>query len=203
LGRVDSPESRGCSALFEPRRHFWNSRRIDAGWRPPTLLAVALLIDIVITVSAAMFTSDLTTGAFDRMITESAFGQGEAIVSCRVEPDTYILDKVGPRLFSVRQGSRSSRSFAARTWLMSSEPLESALSLLLLGLGGVSRTRVSAGGNPYLSQPTGRVRRWRSPDRGADKSRLGAAMRRAAALITDRGGVTCHIRIARGRPMIG
>ena len=120
-----------------------------------------------------MFTSDPTT-ALDRMITESVFGQSEAIVSYRVEPDTYILDKVGPRLLSVRQGSRSSRSFAARTWLMSSEPLDAAPSLLLLGLGGVSRTRVSAGGNSYLSQPTGRVRRWRSPDRGADKSRLGA-----------------------------
>ena len=32
------------------------------------------------------------------------FGQGEAVVSGRVEPDTYILDKTGPRVLSVRQG---------------------------------------------------------------------------------------------------
>ena len=32
----------------------------------------------------------------DRMIIESVFGQGEAVVSGRVEPDTYILDKTGP-----------------------------------------------------------------------------------------------------------
>ena len=38
------------------------------------------------------------------MIIESVFGQGEAVVSGRVEPDTYILDKTGPRVLSVRQG---------------------------------------------------------------------------------------------------
>ena len=51
-----------------------------------------------------MFTADPTRGALDRMIIESVFGQGEAIVSGRVEPDTYILDKAGPHLVSVRQG---------------------------------------------------------------------------------------------------
>jgi Pyruvate phosphate dikinase, AMP/ATP-binding domain len=51
-----------------------------------------------------IFTADPTTGAPVRMIIESVFGQGAAIVSGRVEPDTYILDKVGSRLISVRQG---------------------------------------------------------------------------------------------------
>jgi pyruvate,water dikinase len=54
--------------------------------------------------SGVMFTADPTTGAIDRMIIESVFGQGEAIVSGRVEPDTYILEKSGLRLLSVRQG---------------------------------------------------------------------------------------------------
>src|SRR4029453_9413097 len=53
-----------------------------------------------------MFTADPTNGALDRMIIESVFGQGEAIVSGRVEPDTYLLDKCGPRLGSVRQGKQ-------------------------------------------------------------------------------------------------
>jgi pyruvate,water dikinase len=67
--------------------------------------AIAVIIQKMIfsEVSGVMFTADPTTGALDRMIIESVFGQGEAIVSGRVEPDTYILDKPGPRLLSVRQ----------------------------------------------------------------------------------------------------
>ena len=70
--------------------------------------AIAVIIQKMIfsEVSGVMFTADPTTGALDRMIIESVFGQGEAIVSGRVEPDTYILDKVGPRLLSVRQGKQ-------------------------------------------------------------------------------------------------
>ena len=66
--------------------------------------AIAVIIQRMIfsEVSGVMFTADPTTGALDRMIIESVFGQGEAIVSGRVEPDTYILDKAGPQLISVR-----------------------------------------------------------------------------------------------------
>src|SRR5512133_654068 len=62
--------------------------------------AIAVIIQKMIfsEVSGVMFTADPTTGARDRMIIESVFGQGEAIVSGRVEPDTYVLDNVGPRL---------------------------------------------------------------------------------------------------------
>ena len=68
--------------------------------------AIAVIIQKMIfsEVSGVMFTADPTTGARDRMIIESVFGQGEAVVSGRVEPDTYILDKTGPRVLSVRQG---------------------------------------------------------------------------------------------------
>jgi pyruvate,water dikinase len=68
--------------------------------------AIAVIIQKMIfsEVSGVMFTADPTSGARDRMIIESVFGQGEAIVSGRVEPDTYVLDKAGPRLLSVRQG---------------------------------------------------------------------------------------------------
>jgi pyruvate, water dikinase len=70
--------------------------------------AIAVIIQQMIfsEVSGVMFTADPTTGALDRMIIESVFGQGEAIVSGRVEPDTYVLDKAGPRLLSVRQGKQ-------------------------------------------------------------------------------------------------
>ena len=70
--------------------------------------AIAVIVQKMIfsEVSGVMFTADPTTGALDRMIIESVFGQGEAIVSGRVEPDTYILDKAGPQLISVRQGKQ-------------------------------------------------------------------------------------------------
>ena len=70
--------------------------------------AIAVIVQKMIfsEVSGVMFTADPTTEALDRMIIESVFGQGEAIVSGRVEPDTYILDKVGPQLISVRQGKQ-------------------------------------------------------------------------------------------------
>ena len=50
--------------------------------------AIAVIIQKMIfsEVSGVMFTADPTTGARDRMIIESVFGQGEAVVSGRVEP---------------------------------------------------------------------------------------------------------------------
>jgi hypothetical protein len=68
--------------------------------------AIAVIIQKMIfsEVSGVMFTADPTSGALDQMIIESVYGQGEAIVSGRVEPDTYIVDKAGPQLISVRHG---------------------------------------------------------------------------------------------------
>jgi pyruvate,water dikinase len=212
-------------------------------------------------VSGVMFTADPTTGALDRMIIESVFGQGEAIVSGRVEPDTYILDTVGPRLLSVRQGKqkfkivrgpdgadveqpldagevdrRSLRQAeiiaiaelglraqqhygtpqdlewaraAGATYLVQSRPITT------LGAQPGSEPRpASAAPNLLLSglaasagRASGRVRILTSPNQQReflDGEVLVAemtspdwvpAMRRATALITDGGGVTCHAAI--------
>jgi pyruvate, water dikinase len=78
--------------------------RTEQQLTPEPAIAVIILKMIFSEVSGVMFAADPTTGSLDRMIIESVFGQGEAIVSGRVEPDTYILDKVGSRLISVRQG---------------------------------------------------------------------------------------------------
>ena len=43
--------------------------------------------------SGVMFTVDPSTGGTDTMVVEAAFGQGEVVVSGRVEPDTYVLRK--------------------------------------------------------------------------------------------------------------
>jgi pyruvate,water dikinase len=54
--------------------------------------------------SGVLFTVDPSTGGTDTMVVEAAFGQGEVVVSGRVEPDTYVLAKSGPTLLRVRVG---------------------------------------------------------------------------------------------------
>ena len=213
-------------------------------------------------VAGVMLTADPTTGALDRMIIESVFGQGEAIVSGRVEPDTYILDKAGPRVLSVHQGRqkfkivrgpdgadieqpldegevdrrtlsqaeiiaiaelglRAERHYGnpqdlewARadgdTYLVQSRPITT------LGAPPASESRPATSATPTLllsglaasvGRASGRVRILTSPHQQADfldgevlvaemtSPDWVPAMRRAAALITDGGGVTCHAAI--------
>jgi pyruvate, water dikinase len=227
--------------------------------------AIAVIIQKMIfsEVSGVMFTADPTTGALDRMIIESVFGQGEAIVSGRVEPDTYILDKAGPQLISVRQGRqkfkivrgpdgsdiehplddsegdrrtltqseiiaiaelglRAERHYgtpqdlewaraAGVTYLVQSRPITT---LDAQPASGARRPAPSATPTLLLSglaasvgRASGRVRILTSPHQQGeflDGEVLVAemtspdwvpAMRRAAALITDGGGVTCHAAI--------
>jgi pyruvate, water dikinase len=226
--------------------------------------AIAVIIQKMIfsEVSGVMFTADPTSGALDRMIIESVFGQGEAIVSGRVEPDTYILDKAGPQLISVRQGRqkfkivrgpdgadveqpltdsesdrrtlaqaeiiaiaelglRAERHYGAPqdlewaraaggTYLVQSRPITT------LSAQTTSEPRPAASTAPTLllsglaasvGRASGRVRILTSPDQQSeflDGEVLVAemtspdwvpAMRRAAGLITDGGGVTCHAAI--------
>jgi pyruvate, water dikinase len=230
--------------------------------------AIAVIIQKMIfsEESGVMFTADPTTGALDRMIIESVFGQGEAIVSGRVEPDTYVLDKVGPRLLSVRQGKQKfkivrgpdgadveqpldagevdrrslsqaeiiaiaelglraqqhygtpqdlewARS-AGATYLVQSRPITTLGAQPASERGPASTAPASAVPALLLSglaasagRASGRVRILTSPNQQReflDGEVLVAemtspdwvpAMRRAAALITDGGGVTCHAAI--------
>jgi pyruvate,water dikinase len=54
--------------------------------------------------SGVLFTTDPTTGDDRHLVIEAAFGLGEVVVSGSVEPDTYVVDKTGPRLLSARVG---------------------------------------------------------------------------------------------------
>ena len=54
--------------------------------------------------SGVLFTVDPSAGGNDTMVVEAAFGQGEVVVSGRVEPDTYVVRKAGPTLLHVRVG---------------------------------------------------------------------------------------------------
>jgi pyruvate,water dikinase len=226
--------------------------------------AIAVIIQKMVfsEVSGVTFTADPTTGARDRMIIESVFGQGEAIVSGRVEPDTYVLDKAGLRLLSVRQGRqklkivrgpdgadverpledgevdrrtlsqadivaiaelglRAERHYgtpqdlewaraAGATYLVQARPIttlgarpasqappadSAAPTLLLSGLAasagrasGRVRILTSPGQQGELLDGEVLVAEMTSPD-------WVPAMRRASALITDGGGVTCHAAI--------
>ncbi len=47
-----------------------------------------------------MFTVDPSTGEARHIVIEAAFGQGEVVVSGQVEPDTYVVDKEGPRVLA-------------------------------------------------------------------------------------------------------
>jgi pyruvate,water dikinase len=227
--------------------------------------AIAVIIQKMIfsEVSGVMFTADPTTGARDRMIIESVFGQGEAVVSGRVEPDTYILDKTGPRVLSVRQGRQQFKIVRDPDGGDVEQPLDEGeidrrtlsqaeiIAIAELGLRAerhygkpqdlewaradgasylvqsrpittlgaaqpASESREAASTAPTLllsglaasaGRASGRVRILTSPNQQAefrDGEVLVAemtspdwvpAMRRAAALITDGGGVTCHAAI--------
>ena len=226
--------------------------------------AIAVIIQKMIfsEVAGVMFTADPTTGARDRMIIESVFGQGEAIVSGRVEPDTYVLDKAGPRLLSVHQGRqkfkivrgpdgadverplddgevdrrtlsqgeiieiaelglRAERHYgtpqdlewaraAGDTYLVQSRPittLEATPASDVPPATSAAPTLLLSGLAASAGRASGRVRILTSPDQQSDfidgevlvaemtSPDWVPAMRRASALITDGGGVTCHAAI--------
>ncbi|PTL82486.1 phosphoenolpyruvate synthase [Vitiosangium sp. GDMCC 1.1324] len=56
--------------------------------------------------SGVMFTADPATGDTRRLVIEAAWGLGEVVVGGQVEPDTYTVDKQGPRLREVRVGHK-------------------------------------------------------------------------------------------------
>lgn len=57
--------------------------------------------------SGVMFTADPASGNRSRLVIEAAFGLGEVVVGGQVEPDTYVVDKVGPRIVETRIGAKS------------------------------------------------------------------------------------------------
>ncbi len=56
--------------------------------------------------AGVLFTADPSTGARDHIVVEGAFGLGEVVVGGQVEPDTYVVDKDGPRLTQTRIGHK-------------------------------------------------------------------------------------------------
>jgi pyruvate,water dikinase len=199
----------------------------------------------------------------DRLIVEAVLGQGEAIVSGMVEPDTYVVQRAGPRLLSVRVGHQDRKIVRDEDGADLMVPLtpeeggrrlladDEVLDLARLGLAVEEHYGspqdiewAIAGGSTYVVQSRPITTLRRSADsgesapsteqtprvlvRGLAASRGSAsgtvriltdpsqrdqlldgevlvasmtspdwmsAIRRAAALVTDGGGMTCHAAI--------
>lgn len=71
--------------------------------------AIAVVVQLMVESERAgiAFSVDPLNGDRSRSIVEAAFGQGEIVVSGQVKPDTYTLDKAGPRIVDVRIGEKS------------------------------------------------------------------------------------------------
>jgi pyruvate, water dikinase len=79
------------SSLFGARTIFYRAKRgfEQAG------MEIAVIVQRQISAARAgvMFTIDPATGASDHLVIEGSFGLGEAVVSGRVSPDRYVVDK--------------------------------------------------------------------------------------------------------------
>jgi pyruvate,water dikinase len=88
-------------SLFSPRVITYRASR---GYSDVPAMAVVVQQMIVADCAGVAFTTDPSTGAADHMVIEAAFGQGEVVVSGRVEPDTYVVDKATFELLDSRIG---------------------------------------------------------------------------------------------------
>jgi pyruvate, water dikinase len=240
---------------------LWKARSIfyrgDKDMTEEPAIAVVIQEMIPSERSGIMFTVDPSTGNRDHIVIEAAFGQGEAVVSGQIEPDTYVVDKNGPRLLHVRVGEQSFkivRGADGRDTRIELDPLEGSARVLtdtevieLARLGAAVEAHYGspqdtewamAEGRTYLvqsrpvtaldsaaaatpsvgtllvqglaasaGQASGIVRVLQSPDDG-ERLQPGEVlvapmtspdwvptMRRAAAIVTDGGGMTCHAAI--------
>ena len=106
---------RGEDELLQAVLHCWLSMfgdrvvsyRCTQGLVAEPALAVVVQQMVDADRSGVMFTADPSTGDLSRIVIEGAFGLGEVVVGGEVEPDTYVVDRSGPRLLSVRVGRKA------------------------------------------------------------------------------------------------
>ncbi len=92
----------GADAVIDAVRRCWRSLfgtrtvyyRASRGFDQAGMdIAVVVQRQIASTRSGVMFTADPSTGDLGKLVIESSFGLGEAVVSGQVSPDRYIVDK--------------------------------------------------------------------------------------------------------------
>ncbi|MBN9682692.1 MULTISPECIES: phosphoenolpyruvate synthase [unclassified Corallococcus] len=102
----------GDEALLDRVRACWASAfgprvvayRKAQGLTEVPEIAVVVQAMVDSTRSGVMFTVDPSTGNRRHLVIEGAFGLGEVVVGGQVEPDTYVVDREGPRLLETRVG---------------------------------------------------------------------------------------------------
>lgn len=77
------------ASLFTPRVLTYRASR---GFTSDPAMAVVVQQMIAPEQAGVAFTKDPSTGA-DHVVIEAAFGQGEVVVSGKVQPDSYVVDK--------------------------------------------------------------------------------------------------------------
>jgi len=83
--------SRCWSSLFGARTVFYRAKR---GFGQAEMdIAVVVQRQIDSQRAGVMFTIDPSSGATDRLVIEASFGLGDAVVSGRVSPDRFVVDK--------------------------------------------------------------------------------------------------------------
>jgi pyruvate,water dikinase len=92
------------ASLFGERAVAYRRRR---GFVDEPAIAVVVQAMVDSERSGVMFTVDPATNARDTVVIEGAIGLGEVVVGGQVEPDTYRVAKVGPRLVDVRVGMQT------------------------------------------------------------------------------------------------
>ena len=94
--------TRGADAVVDAVQHCWSSLfggrtifyRAKRGFGQAEMdIAVVVQRQIAAERAGVMFTIDPSSGAGDRLVIEGSFGLGEAVVSGRVSPDRYVVDK--------------------------------------------------------------------------------------------------------------
>lgn len=92
------------SSLFTPRVLTYRASR---GFTAPPAMAVVVQQMIAAEQAGVAFTSDPSTGNGDHVVIEAAFGQGEVVVSGKVQPDTYVVDKQTLQVLDARIGFKA------------------------------------------------------------------------------------------------
>ncbi|RKH46639.1 phosphoenolpyruvate synthase [Corallococcus llansteffanensis] len=107
----------GDEALLDRLRACWASAygervvsyRKAQGLTEEPEIAVVVQAMVDSARSGVMFTVDPSTGDPRRLVIEGAFGLGEVVVGGQVEPDTYVVDRQGPRILETRVGEKAFR----------------------------------------------------------------------------------------------
>ncbi|NBC41229.1 phosphoenolpyruvate synthase [Corallococcus exiguus] len=107
----------GDDALIDRVRACWASaygERVVAYRKAQGLTEepeIAVVVQAMVDSARAgvMFTMDPASGNPQHVVIEGAFGLGEVVVGGQVEPDTYVVDRMGPRLLEARVGEKAFR----------------------------------------------------------------------------------------------